>query len=198
MIVHKPSPHFLAVDTIEAITLIDARALLADGKRARGGYIERVTPAELAAQLSAGLAFFPIAEAGDFNGATIVQRMQALGLPNGTRVLLDIEGITDTAPVLIAKLNACTALLGQYGFKAAGYFGSQSILTSAEMSALALDRYVKGCSRVVDRNGSLAESSRGWCGLQGYPPNVTIAGKVYDVDYFFEDWTGDGFELVTL
>lgn len=181
----------LVVDTLDVVTPADARALLAAGYSARGGYVDHVTPDEIKGQQGEGLAFFPISYAHEYDGAHIVKRLVKLGLPHGLYHWLDDEGEMGPAEALIAKLNAETAIVKAAGFKSGGYFGSLQLLTSAELTNLALDRYWRGCSKIVDRFGNVAEPARGYCQFQGRPFNVVIAGKKYDVSVLFDDYKDD-------
>src|SRR5580698_1323608 len=96
MIVFTLPPNVLVVDTDAILTFDDCKGLVADGFKARGGYLGQVTAAELADQFRAGLPFFPICFAGDFNGTRAAARMIALGFPAKARVWWDIENIQET------------------------------------------------------------------------------------------------------
>ena len=180
MIARPPKPLCLVVDTIQALTPADYRALLDLGIVARGGYLDVITPAELQACLAAGLGFFPIGYAHESN---LSQQALALGLPEGTTIYQDCESETGPAEAVIARVNTCAADLKSHGWQPGGYFGAQALLTSAELTNLAVSTYWKGCSRALDRYGNAAEPARGYAVLQGRPPNVTIAGKTYDVSF---------------
>jgi hypothetical protein len=182
----------LIVDTYTTLTADDCRELVRRGFTARGGYLDRVTPEELAAQLDAGLAFFPIGFAKEFSGVHLASRCKALGIPASVHVWLDDEGFdASQADTVIAQLNSASSELIAAGYGAAGYFGAAQLLTSAEQTRLVLNRYGKGCSRILDRFGQAAEPTRGYCWYQGRPCNVTIAGKMYDVGFIMRDYEDD-------
>lgn len=185
------TPLSLVVDTLATLTREDARALVAAGFKARGGYLDHVTPDELAGQLAEGLLFYPIGYAKEFDGAHLAARAKALGIPPSVHVWLDDEAVIDPVDALIAKLNTATAALAGAGYPAGGYFGSAELLTSSELSLLALTRYWHSCSRTVDRFGAAAEPSRGYCMYQGRPFNTRINGKQYDVSFVTRDYRDD-------
>lgn len=186
------TPLSLVVDTYATISRADARALVAAGFKARGGYLDRVTPEELEGQLAEGLPFYPIGFAKQFDGAHLAARAEALNLPRSVNVWLDDEGFeADAAPKVIADLNRSCGILSAAGYPGAGYFGSAQLLTSRELSMLAITRYWKGCSQVLDRFGMAAEPSRGFCMWQGRPFNTWINGVQYDVSFVTRDYRDD-------
>ena len=185
MIARPPPPLSLVVDTILQLTPADYAELAKRGFVARGGYLDVVKPDELAACLDAGLGFIPIGYAHESH---LSQQALALGLPEGCTVYQDCEAETGPAESVIARVNACAADLESHNWQPGGYFGAQSLLTSAELTSLAVTTYWKGCSRVLDRYGNAAEPARGYALVQGRPPNVTIAGKTYDVSFVGNDY----------
>lgn len=186
------APLSLVVDTLAVLTADDARELVSRRVAARGGYLGTVTPAELAAQLGEGLDFFPIGRALDFDGVSLATKARMLGVPLGVHVWLDVEDVTTDASTLIGELNRAALDLENAGYECAGYFGSQSVLTSLEMTRLLMSRYGKGCSRVVDRFGMVAEPDRGFTWYQGRPFNTAlVGGKLFDVGFMTADYHDD-------
>jgi hypothetical protein len=190
MIAKHPPPLSLVVDTILVLTADDYTALAKLGFRARLGYLDVVKPDELAACLDAGLGFAPIGYAHESNG--LAARAEALKLPEGVTVYQDCEAETGPAESVIARVNDGSKPLVASGFQPGGYFGAQSLLTSAELTSLAVSTYWKGCSRVVDRFGNAAEPTRGYALLQGRPFNTVIVnGKIFDVSFLTADYHDD-------
>jgi len=88
---------------------------------------------------------------------------------------------------LIAQINAWATNIAVARFQPGLYVGANALLTSAELYALQVVRYWKGMSRLVDRNGNIAEPSCGWCLSQFYK-TVTLAGTQVDVDAIGYDY----------
>ena len=181
----------LGVDTLATLTGAQCAALMAAGATFRGGYIEHVSPAELAAQLDAGLPFMPITYANDFDPAATNYHLTRLALPVGCMVWLDVEGVTLSCSDLIHAIDGWAASVQQSGRIAGLYVGAQSLLTSSELTKLLVTRYWHGCSRVVDRFNQPSEPARGWCVVQLRPGNTMLAGVLVDVDAAQEDYEGD-------
>lgn len=183
MIARPPPPFSLVVDTVLQLTPADYKALAAAGYKARGGYLDVITPKELAVCLASGLGFFGIGYAHESN---LIAQVKALGLPAGCVVYQDCESEAGPAESVIARINTCAASLA--GYQPGLYIGAGGLMTSAELSNLAATTYGKGCSRVTDRYGNVAEPSRGFAWIQGRPWNVVIAGKTYDVGFVQNDY----------
>jgi hypothetical protein len=152
-------------------------------------YLGTMTAGSLANLLAAGLGYVPVTYADAFDGGTTVSELQKLGVPQGVTVLLDVEGpgiMADPAG-LITKINAWGDTVQAVGYIAGVYIGSPQPLTSAELSALRVFRYMRGQGSIRDRNGALAEPSQGWCAIQAWP-SQTWAGVWADVDFAWEDY----------
>ena len=115
-----------------------------------------------------------------------------LRIPQNVTVWLDLEGVpvTTMPPELAAKINAWAHAVQGAGFVAGLYVGAGCSLTSEELYALAVTRYWKGASRIVDRNGELAEPKCGWCMVQLQPCNTNRNGVLVDLDVAQEDYFG--------
>lgn len=162
---------------------------------ARGGYLDELTAQEIEGQLAAGLGLWVGGFAKQFDGKHLVARAKLLGIPLGATIFFDVEAITDDAPTLIGKLNACTSDIQSAGYLAMGYFGAQQPLTSDEMSALVVSRYWRSGSLIRDREGRIAAPERGWCALQ-HAPQYPCHGLTIDRDRLLRDYRGDVLTLV--
>lgn len=155
-------------------------------------YLGAVTPGIVANVVGAGLGFMPCTYADQFDGSTTVARLTALQLPKGCTVWLDVEGERICPPqieplLLQAKINAWASAVIDAGYIAGLYVGAPQPLTSAELYALKVTRYWKSASRILDRNGQLAEPACGWCMFQSYPSR-DWAGVWSDVDFIHQDY----------
>ena len=123
-----------------------AQAVRASGVEFAMLYLGTMTAGSLANLLAAGLGYVPVTYADAFNGLETVSQLHALGVPQGVTVLLDVEGpgiMADPAG-LITKINAWGDVVQAAGYIAGVYIGSPQPLTSAELSALRVFRYMRG------------------------------------------------------
>jgi hypothetical protein len=186
----------LVVDSLpfsEGGTLAQAQAFRAAGVRGLVGYLGAMNAARLAALHQAGLGFMPITFGGPnaFDGVRALAEVQALGLPSGATVWLDIEGpavfamgakVFGLASAWAEPLNAAHYITG-------AYFGSPQPLTSGEAFMLPVFRYWHGIGSARDRTGALVEPSCGWCMQQAFP-SITIGGVSVDANLVGEDFKG--------
>lgn len=184
-----PGPIFAAtllfgVDTLATVSKTDALALVAKGAVFRLGYIDKVTPEEIADGQSVGLAFGPVTYALEFDGAHTVARLQALGIPQGVTVWLDVEGQNLDPGVMMSKIDTWAKTVQAAGYIAGLYIGAGCPLTEDQLQALAVTRYWRSVSRVVQ------PTTRQTCMIQHRPPNVMVAGKLVDVDTIEADFEG--------
>lgn len=154
-------------------TAAQAQALKRTGVDGFIGYLGSMTPARLAVVLDAGLSFMPVTLAGEYNDGADdeVAQLRALGIPAGTSVWLDLEGLAAfrSDPVALAeKVNAWADKIKANGWQPCLYVGAPQPFTSAELYALHVVRYWKGLGRCVDRFGKLAEPTCGWCMIQQF------------------------------
>lgn len=172
-------------DTLATLTPPDFARLAASGIAWRAGYIDHVTPAELTAQLAAGILFSPVTYALELDPLHTVERLAALGIPDGVTVWLDIEGTGLVAATLIAKINAWAKAVQVAGRQAGLYVGAGIPLDKNQLYALAVTRYGHSGSNVpeVDR--------RGYCWRQLRPLGVIDAGIVLDAGIVEPDYKGD-------
>ncbi len=179
----------------QAGTQSQATALRASGVDAVVGYLGVINAARVAFVLSAGLAFIPVTLAGEYNDGPNDEAMQlqALGIPAGTTVFLDLEGLAafKADPVaLIAKINAWADGIAAAGYVPGLYVGVPQPLTSQELYALRVQRYWRGQGSVRDRNNALAEPAGcGWCMTQMYP-SITRGETWVDCNMIGQDYKG--------
>lgn len=176
-------------------TDVQAKALRASGADAVVGYLGVINAARVGYVLAAGMAFIPVTLAGEYNDGPNdeIAQLAALGLPKGTTVFLDLEGMAayKTNPAeLIAKVNAWADAVTSAGYVAGLYVGVPQPLTSEELYALRVQRYWRGQGSVRDRNNALAEPSGcGWCMTQMYPSHFR-GGVWVDVNMVGQDYKG--------
>jgi hypothetical protein len=189
----KASQAYVGARGVDCVTTLDsaaARNLSAAGIDFAVRYIGSLTAGELAAVLGAGLACMPVTYADRFDGPAAVAELRALGVPIGTTCWLDVEGVAALPPTtLIADINAWADAMTGAGYEPGLYVGSAVPLTSSELYSLRTVRYWHSMSRIVDRNGALAEPMCGWCMHQLFDTQ-TIAGIQVDVNFIGKDWAG--------
>ena len=178
----------------DSLTLIDtpakAQAMKASSVDFVLQYIGTVTAPVVDIILDAGLAFMAVTRANHFDGASAVAELNALNLSPGCTVWLDVEDDASVDPaVLKQKIDAWAVAITAAGFEAGAYIGAACPLTSVELYKLKVTRYWKSQSRILDRNGELAEPSCGWCMLQTFPSVIWAdTGINVDVDIIQQDY----------
>lgn len=159
----------------QAGTATQAVALKASGIDGVFGYLGVINPARLKYVLDTGMSFMAVTLASGYDGATSVKQVQALGLPKGCTVWLDLEGKNAFAmdpKILIQKINDWATAIIAAGYEPGLYVGSPQPLTSSELYHLKVVRYWNALSRESDRLGALAEPQCGWCVWQMNPSRV--------------------------
>ncbi len=155
------------------------------------GYLGVINSVRLGYVLAAGLGFMAVTLAGQYDGPTAVKQAQALALPKGSTIFLDVEGLTAfhaNIPDLTAKINAWGTAIVAAGFIAGLYVGVPQPFTSDELWKLNVQRYWKGQGSVRDRNNALAEPTKcGFCVTQAYP-SVQRGGTLVDVNMVGQDY----------
>jgi hypothetical protein len=182
-------PFALGVDTVVPLTPY-APALKSAGMSFAIRYLGSVSGEEVHAILAAGLAFMPVTYAKAYSGMGAINQLRMLSLPEGCTVWLDLEGETDAAPDIIAKINAWAGQIQAGGYEAGLYVGAGCVLTSEELYGLKVTRYWDSCSREIDRNGRSAAPKCDYCMVQLRPFNTNIGGVVVDVDVVQRDVLG--------
>jgi hypothetical protein len=178
------------VDCVTLLTNGVATAMSDSGVDGAFQYLGSVTPTSLAGLMVAGLAFMPVTYADRFDGASTVAELRVLSIPRGVTVWLDVEGVTGVSSVsLIQQINDWAQAVLAAGWEPGLYVGAGSVLTSAELYQLKVVRYWHGMSRVVDRNGEVAEPMCGWCCHQLFDTQQ-LAGVPVDYNFVQKDWSG--------
>ncbi len=174
-----------------------ARKLRASGIDFLVGYLGAISPERVAGVLAAGLGFMPVTFGGraTFDGAAAVQACQALGLPTGVTVWLDLEGgelLKVPAQVVAQRVNAWAETMNAAGFEPGLYLGAPQPFTAEELYALKVRRYWKAPSRIFDRNGQVsAGPACGFCVYQLWPQgNWRDSGVFVDVNFVQQDFRG--------
>ena len=126
-------------------TLEQAKALKARGVACLVGYLGTMNAERLKALHAAGLAYMPVTIAGEYNDGADdeLAQLMTLGLPKGTSVWLDLEGMRafKTPPAeLIAKINAWADKIAGAGYQPCRYVGVPQPLTSEELSKIHVQR----------------------------------------------------------
>lgn len=208
--VQKLAPNVLGVDTVASLSPAQCRALVQAGYQFRGGYLDELTPQEIAGQMSAGLPLLLYTYALEFDPAHTLARLAALGIPAGASVVLDLEGVhapegatrsdlEALAADVVLKANNWGRGLSNHAFLPCLYLDGGGLLTSREISQLAVYRYHEGNSNLLDRYEVPAIPARGYAMKQGRPGNTTIAavpGVAFDVDFHCADLRDDVFSVV--
>ena len=198
--VQKLAPNVLGVDTVAKLSPPQLRALKDRGYVFRAGYIDELSQQEVLDVVSNGLGLLPLTYAKEFSPDHTLERLRLLGLPMGAHVVLDLEAVAadTTADALKLTVNAWGRGIMNGGYFPTLYVGSQEIFTSQELTSLEVFRYWAGCSKLLDRNGAIAEPARGYSLIQGRPFNVDLLGDgtLFDVDFAREDYQGDVFSVV--
>ena len=178
-------------DSVALVTSDGASALKGAGINFVFQYLGSVTAAGVQAIVDAGLAFMPVTYADQFNGPSAVAHLQALNLPAGCTVWLDLESIGTSVPVplLIQQINLWASTISTAGYQPGLYVGASSQLTSLELYELNVVRYWHSMSRILDRNGQLAEPACGYCVHQLYPTQ-NCAGWAVDLNFVQQDYQG--------
>ena len=184
----------------KAGTAAQARRLRETGIDCLVGYLGSMNRARLDYVLDAGLAYMPVTYAGEyFDGpADELAHLKALAIPIGTTVWLDLEGEKShkwPPADLILKINTWARAIQAAGYIAGLYVGSPQPLTGDELARLAVTRYWKAPSRVLDRHGKAWDgpSGIGFCMWQMWPqrfwPNDTDPNRVHvDVNIIGQDF----------
>ena len=189
------TPGARGIDTVLRLTAPMCAALVGESVRFVVRYLTDITRDEIATITSAGLALSVVTYAGQYAGPAAVAAVQALRLPQGMVVWLDVESCKDDAPTLIARVNGWARAVKAAGYIPGMYVGCGVPLTSAELYALAVERYWHSCSRVVDAAGNEAAPSCGWAMHQLSPPNVMVGGVKVDIDFAQFDYRGRGVQV---
>lgn len=188
-------------DSVQSIDAAHAKALFTTARMDFAiRYLGSVTSAEIDQILAAGLAFMPVtfgmkhgtpltAALGSTYGANTVRQAQAVGIPQGCTVWLDLEDCTGAPADVEAFVNSWCAPVKAAGFVPGLYVGAGDVLSGTELYALAVVRYWQSLSKEVDSRGQIAEPSCGWSMIQLFD-SQTREGVFVDVDVVQKDYKG--------
>lgn len=198
MIAVEATPGALVVDSYAystSGTAAHAAALAAEGVAGAIGYLGAMTPARVQYLHDAGLAFMPVTfgvAPAHFSTLHSGAACQALDLPPGVSVFLDLEGLptwhSDPA-WLIDQINAWCTEVKIYGYMPCLYVGVPQPLTAGELYSLPTVRYWMGQGRNVDRFGHSADPDCGFCMHQHYP-SLARGGLLVDDNTIAPDALG--------
>ncbi len=200
-------PAFVGARLIDSLSLSEsgteeeATKLASSGIDGVFGYLGVITSARVQALLAAGLAFVPVTlgvRPEQYDGVRTLAEVQALGLPLGAHVFLDVEGLSTLADFAKTDLSIRKwgAPIKTAGYELGGYLGNPQPFTSEELWELPFNAYWKGQGSCRDRHGVLAEPLKcGWSCTQMYPSR-TWAGVLVDVDVVGQDYLGRTFNWV--
>ncbi len=175
-------------DSVQIVDASHAFAIKSIGVDGVLQYLGTVTASIVGGIIAAGLGFMPVTYADKFDGPSTVAQCKAIGyLPGGT-VWLDVEGVATMNPhALKSLINAWAIVVQAAGYVAGLYVGAGCPLTSLELYQLKVTRYWHSLSRILDRNGQIAEPGCGWCMYQ-LGPSRDWAGVWVDVNFAREDF----------
>lgn len=189
------------------------RAVKAAGAAAVFRYAENLTVAELTLWTDSGVGvgivgesrapgWEPSSATGEADAKRYLDIVHGtLQVPKGMGIWDDIEEPSTAAGVggLVEHIDGCGLLLAQAGDVAGDYVGDSCGLTSEEWQARpSIHAYWASCSRILDRFGKAVVPARGWCIIQGRPPNMRISPDApeVDADFLTEDFFGGHAMLV--
>jgi hypothetical protein len=191
-------------DTVTVLTAGSAAALKAAGANFVVRYLGGITPSELSEIVSTGLGcqlvtysrapgWLPTAAMGTSDGTNDVAQLQALGVPGGALLWIDLEGSGGDAADTAAWVTARAAEIVAAGYIAGLYVGSGCVLNGTQLYDLVdITRYWRAF------NSGLPEPLPcGYCQFQLYPPNQPVAGVEIDYDYSAFDYEGRAPTMLT-
>lgn len=169
------------------------------------GYLGVINKQRVDQVVYSGMGFAPVTLANRFDGIAAVQQANAIGMPQGVTIGLDIEGrkilngvdwTTLTGAALEAHVQdiANKIFLWNNAVKAAGfrtglYVGSPQPFTTWQLGDFGFDTYWNALSREADRFGALAEPLRGWQIWQMFPQHTwEDTGVFVDVNMIGQDF----------
>lgn len=176
MIAEKAFPGARGVDSLpfsQGGSEDQARALACSGIEFFVGYLGAMNLTRLGHILNAGLAFMPVTFAGEYKDGARDELVQlgALGIPAGTTVWLDLEGLDawNTPTADLARLvNGWATDIAGAGYMPGLYVGAPQPFTGPDLYALRVVRYWLGQGRCVGKDGRDAYPSCGWCMRQDW------------------------------
>jgi hypothetical protein len=194
----------LCVDIDEPLDQTTCTLFRSRGIRGVWRYLSDLTTGEVATIIASGLILYfvnhsrlpgwiPSAAEGALDAKADIANLQRLGVPTGVHVFFDLEGVGGGAASvanLIAHLSAYASAITAAGYTPAIYVGDQSLLTSAQLYALAFFLYWHSASHVVDVTGAEAGPECGWSVYQGSIIEVKLFNVTIDWDFVSGDFHG--------
>lgn len=184
------------IDTVMPLDAAACRFLVRDGFHFAVRYLSKLTPEELRTVLCSGLALMPVTtsrkagwspsgELGERDGDSALLYLQALQIPDGVTVWLDLEGCAGPAQSTIDWVNAWSLVVRSAGYEPGLYVGAGAGLDSDQSWRLPyVTRYWRSCSMVQE------PIKRGWCMQQLRPWNRKLGPLIVDVDVIEDDYLG--------
>ena len=175
----------IGIDTVQVLSDTFVSILKADPAiEYVARYLDTLTPEEVTRVHAAGLSILPLTYANEFDPAPRLQKLAALGCPQGVTTILDVESVHLLPADTIARINAWARAFKGVQLDPGGYVGAGSGLTASQWTQLAVDRYMLSCSIVP-------EPSEGYAVLQLFPPNQHLGGGlVVDWEVAQHDYEG--------
>lgn len=162
-------------------------------------YVTSLDVDEVARILQSGFKLGLVTYAHSWKALEHMKAMQALGIPKGVDLYLDVEDeAKKPVPELISSINAWASIVKSGGYIPGQYVGAGCPLTSKELYALLVSRYWHSCSRVVDRDGNEAAPACGWVLHQLSPPNIELGDCTVDINFAQHDYLGRAVSVVSL
>lgn len=176
-------------------TAKEAQGLAEHRVKALAGYVGVISKERVQLLLDAGIGYLPVTLAGEYLDGPDDELRQLfnLGVPLGTTVFLDLEGMKAfkaNSINLIAEIRQWADAINRAGYVAGLYVGVPQPLTSDELWDLPVTRYWRGQGSVRDRFSKLAEPTGcGWCMTQMYP-SFYIGATYVDANMVGQDYKG--------
>lgn len=200
----RPAPLCLAVDSVEEFSDSALDALWAWGARgifAYQGLRASAFARYLAKRFFVGFVGYsrspgwvPSAATGAQDAKSVLDHVHGvLQVPAGVTIFDDVEEPSAAAghEALIEHVDGHAAPVAAAHDVAGDYVGDSCGLTSEEWQARPnVHRYWQSCALIRDRFGKAVEPARGWCVVQGRPPNYRIGAAQVDVDFVKQDYCG--------
>lgn len=186
------------VDTVARVTRAKAEWLRAHGYSFVVRYLGSITPSELAIVHRAGLAcmfvtysrgvgWIPSEAVGRTDGDAAVAHAQALDVPRGATLWLDLEGCAGPPRATSDWAETAAIVLRNAGYECGLYVGAMPGGLDADglWKLRGVTRYWRSCSRVPE------PSVRGFCMSQLRPHNQHVGPVWCDVNVVENDYRGD-------
>lgn len=190
-------PFARGFDCLEPLSLEAAQALRALGFEWAGRYLHNLTPKERDDIFTADLRIAPITMAADPHkrpltgalgeelGQTAVRLAMALGVPAKVHLWSDLEATDGTDPRDVNAYAAADATVRlRAAYNAGLYVAVGQPLDGQELFDLPHNAYARGAGLAIP------EVPCGFCWLQLFPLDQTVAGHRIDYDVIQSDFRG--------